>query len=144
MILDNLTNRGATPALVATLAFTEARQRMISENVANWHTPGYKSKHLDTKGFQGALRRALDKKGSDPDARFVVEQTANFGTQAGGHLRVSPTEEPFDNVLFHDRTNASIEKMMADMADNAMAHQAATTILRGYYQGLRKAIRGRI
>ncbi len=144
MLLANLTNRGATPALLNTLAFTQARHKMIAENVANWHTPGYKTKQLDPKPFQQALRRALDAKGGDPNKPFVVRNTRQFGTAKGGYLRVTPSEKPVDNVLFHDRTNASIERMMTDLADNAMVHEAAITLLKGNFDGLRKAIRGRM
>ncbi len=144
MILENLTNRGATPALLNTLTFAEARHRMLAENVANWHTPGFKSKQLDERGFQRALRQALDEKGGDPDAPFVVDLGKQARSGPDGSLRVTPTIEPVDNVLFHDGTNASIERMMSDMARNAMTHQTANTILQGYYDGMRKAIRGRL
>lgn len=144
MLLANLTNRGATPALINMLAFTEARHRMIAENVANWQTPGYKTKQLDVGAFQRELRHALDRKGGDPDKPFIVKSTGQFGTRKDGRLRVSPTDMPVQNVLFHDGTNASIERMMTDLADNAMVHQAASTILKGYYDGMRKAIRGRL
>jgi len=144
MLLENLTNRGATPALINTLVFTEARHRMIAENVANWQTPGFKAKQLDPKAFQRALRTALDEKGGDADKPFVMSATKQFGTVSGGRLRVTPSESPVDNVLFHDGTNASIESLMTDLADNAMVHQAANTILKGYFDGMRKAIRGRL
>lgn len=144
MLLANLTNRGATPALINTLVFTEARHRMIAENVANWQTPGYKTKQLDVGAFQKELRQALNRKGSDPNKPFIIESSSQFGTRKDGRLRVSPTDMPVQNVLFHDGTNASIERMMSDLADNAMVHQAASAILKGYFDGLRKAIRGRV
>ncbi len=144
MILNNLTNRGATPVLVNTLAFAEARHRMLAQNIANWHTPGYKTKQLDVGAFQKALRGALEKKGPDPSKPFVLDGTRQFRTGSGGRLEVSPTTEPGQNLLFHDRTNASIERMMSDLAQNGMTYQAASTILSGYYNGLRKAIRGTV
>lgn len=144
MILENLTNRGATPALVNTLTFAEARQRMLAENIANFGTPGFKTRQLDVHGFQKALRRALSEKGGDPNAPFVVESSDQVRSRADGSLSVTPSTRPVQNVLFHDRTNASIERLMSDMAQNAMTHQAATTILQGYYDGMRKAIRGRL
>lgn len=143
MYLENLTNRGAAPALLNTLTFTEARHRMIAANVANWQTPGYKAKQLDVKSFQAALRRALDEKGGDAEKAFVVASTSQFGTETSGHLRVTPTERPVGNLLFHDGTNVSIDQLMTDLADNAMVHQAAATLLKGYFDGMRKAIRGR-
>lgn len=143
MILDNLTNRGATPALIATSTFSETRLRTLSENIANWNVPGYKAKQLDTKGFQQALRKALDDKGSD-FKKVLNVRNDQVQTNAGGHLDVKPSEFPSENVLFHDGTNASIENMMTDLADNGMVYEAANTLLRGYFDGMRKAIRGTI
>ena len=59
MFLSNVTDGGPTPALVKTLAFNEARLKMIVENVANLQTPGYRAKQLDPKAFQHALQEAL-------------------------------------------------------------------------------------
>jgi flagellar basal-body rod protein FlgB len=144
MYLANLTNRGAVPALINTLAFAEARHRMLAENIANWQTPEYKAKNLDVKGFQRALRRALDEKGKNASKPFVLADTPQVGTRVNGTLRVTPTRTQPGNVLFHDGTNASIDRMMTDLADNAMTHQAATQMLKGYFDAARKAIRGQL
>jgi len=142
MYVESVTNRGATPALINTLSFAEVRHRVIAENVANWQTPGYKAKQLDARAFQAALRAALDEKGKDANKPFVIGQTEQFGTEEGGWLRVTPTEVPSDNVLFHDGTNASIDRLMTDLADNAMVFEAAAQLLKGNFDGIRKAIRG--
>ena len=142
MLLTNLTNRGATPALENTLSFAESRHRMLAENIANWQTPGYKTKRLDARAFQKALRRALDEKGSDASKPFVISGSNQFRTGPDGRLRVTPQLEPVANILLHDGTNGSIETMMSDLAANGMMYQAASTILKGYYNGLQKAIRG--
>ncbi len=144
MLLENVTNRGAMPALIQTLSYTEARHQMIAENVANWQTPGYKAKQLDERAFQKALRAALNEKGSDPSKRLVVSGHEQFETMEDGGLRVTPTDHPTDQPLFHDGTNASIDRMMSDLADNAMVHQAATTLLKGRFDSLQKAIRGSV
>ena len=144
MILENLTNRGAGPALINTLAFAEARQRMLAENIANWQTPGYKTKQLDVGAFQSALRRALDEKGGDPNKQFVVSGSKQFRSRRGGSLRVTPETRPTHSALFHDGTNLSIEQQMSDLSKNAMMHQMASTILKGYFDGMRKAIRGQV
>ena len=144
MFLASLTEGGATPALVKTLAFNEARLKMISENVANIGTPGYRAKHLDTRKFQQALRGALDARGSDPRKPFAVEVAGQVRTDASGQLQVTPSLLPTDSVLFHDGTNLSIERQMADLAETGLMHQVATDLLRGRFEGLRKAIRGRV
>ena len=144
MLLEDVTNRGATPALVKALAFNEARLRMIAENIANVHTPGYRTKQLDTNAFQRALREALDARGGDPHKPFVLKSPGEVETGRDGLLRVSPTEVPVENVLFHDGTNQSIERQMADLAETGMMHELTTALLSGYFDGARKAIRGTV
>jgi len=144
MFLANLTNRGATPALEATLVFNQSRLGVIAENVANVHTPGYRTKRLDTRAFQRALRDALDTKGSDPSKPLIVESGREVRTDRFGAMRVRPSEQPVDNALHHDGTNASIERQMAALAETGMMHELATTLLKGNYNGLRKAIRGQV
>ena len=144
MFISSLTDRGATPALVATLSYTHSRHKMIAENVANWGNPDYKTKRLDPRVFQEALGRALDARGKDINKPFSLPSTDEFHSDRRGSVQVTPIETPPENILFHDGTNMSIERQMADLAENAMTHEQATTLLRGRYDGLRKAIRGRL
>lgn len=144
MYLSNVTDRGAMPALVKTLAFTETRLKVIAENVANSATPGYRARHLDTGAFQKALRGALDARVRDGSKPFDVRSKREVRTDERGYLQVTPSVEPVENVLSHDGTNLSIERQMADLAETSMTHEMATTILQGYYDGVRKAIRGTV
>jgi flagellar basal-body rod protein FlgB len=132
------------PALVKTLAFNEARLRMIAENVANAHTPGYHAKQLDVMGFQQALGEALEVHRGDPSRSLIVERGREVTTDAKGSLRVTPSEKPADNVLFHDGTNVSIEREMADLAQTGMTHELAAALLRDRMNSLQKAIRGTV
>ena len=142
MFISNLTDRGATPALIHTLTFNEARLKVIAENVANAQTVGYRAKQLDPKTFQAALRSALDERGGDPTRPLTIRDTGQVKTNAAGRLEVTPTDKPVDNLLFHDGTNLSMEREMADLAETGMTHQLVTDLLRGRFDGLRKAIRG--
>jgi flagellar basal-body rod protein FlgB len=144
MFISSVTDRGPVPALVKTLAFNEARLRVIAENVANYDTPGYKAKRLDAKAFQKALRRALAERGDDPRKPLVIADTDQLSTGPDGMLRARPGDQPVENVLFHDRTNVSIERQMADLAETNVVYEQATSLLQNKYNGLRRAIRGRV
>lgn len=143
MFLSDVTNGGAFPMLEKVLAFTEARNKVLAENIANITTPGYRAKQLDARGFQAALREASDKRASN-GGPLEMKGSEQFRTDEGGRLEVTPTLEPAENVLFHDGTNARIEREMADLAENAMMHQAATELMKSYFDGVKKAISGRV
>ena len=134
MFISNITERGATPALINTLAFSEARLKMIAENVANATTPGYRAKQLDPRAFQAAMREALDARGGDPNKAFVIKDNGQVRTDKYGLLQVTPTERPVDNILFHDESNRSVEKLMASMSENTMTHLVATRLLTQQFQ----------
>jgi len=142
MFISSMTDRGATPAMVKMLAFNEVRLKTIAENVANIQTPGYRAKQLDAAAFQRSLREALDARARDPNKPFDVRSGDEVRTDPQGFLRVNPSEKPVDNILFHDGTNSSIEREMADLAETGMTHELFTALLNGRINGLRKAIRG--
>jgi flagellar basal-body rod protein FlgB len=142
MYFTTLTDRGATPALVQSASFQESRLRVIATNLANMSTPNYRAQQLDTKIFQRALRDALDRRGGDIGRPLSLKGGDQVRTDPWGNLRTTPTERPVDNLLFHDGTNQSIEREMADLAETGAAHELATSLLRQKWDGIRRAIRG--
>ena len=142
MFLADLANSGSIPTLEKLVAFTEARQRMLAENIANIDNPDYRAKQLDPKAFQQSLRKALDARKEHSGSELSLEQTSEVRQDAQGRLVVTPSEVPAENVLFHDNTNARIERQMATMAENTMMHQAAVELLRSKFEGLKAAIKG--
>jgi flagellar basal-body rod protein FlgB len=129
---------------VKSLAFDEARLKLIAENVANAETPGYRTKHLNVAAFRASLREALEARRSDPAKPFEVRAGREVRMDTQGNLQVTPTEKPVDHVLFHDGTNVSIERQMADLAETGLMHDLATRLLKERMDGLRKAIRGTV
>ena len=144
MFFVDVVNRESVPALQKMLAFTQARHRMLTENVANVDTPGYQTQHLDARAFQRALREALDTQAKTRSSSFEIRSSDQFRQDRFGRLSVTPTVEPAENILFHDKTNARIERQMAMLAENAMMHQVVTELLHGKFNGLLKAIRGKV
>lgn len=138
-----LIERGAVPVVERMAIFAEARQRVLAENAANVDTPGYRAKQVDTRAFQEALRRAAQSRKSDADP-LVVKDTRDVHVDAAGRMRLTPTIEPAEDAMRHDGTNVRIERLMADVAENAYLHQVSTDLLRGKLGQLMTAIRGRV
>ena len=144
MFFVDVVNQGAIPAMEKMLAFTQARQRMLAENVANADTPFYATKQLDTRAFQEALREALEDRQRGGSGEFRIRGSDQFQQDESGRLVVTPTSEPAENLLFHDQTNASIERQMAMVAENGMTHQTIAELLNNQFQGILAAIRERV
>ena len=127
MFIDQLINTGATPTLERLLRFTEARQNLLSEDVANVSTPNYRQKDLSVAAFQQTLRQRLAA-GTDAANETDGEELAH---DAGG-------------ILFHDGNNRSMEQLMSNGAKNALMHNTVVEILRRQYQTLDMALRERV
>ena len=143
MLFLDVVNSGTVPVLERVLTYTQVRHRMLTENIANLDTPGYKTRQLDVQAFQKALQAATEKR--QPGHKLPqVQGNREFKESSSGRLEITPTLEPAENILFHDRTNARVERQMAMLAENTMMHQIATERLKGRFDELLSAIRGRV
>jgi flagellar basal-body rod protein FlgB len=144
MFFDRVVNSPTIQMLDKMASFTQSRHKVLAENVANVDTPEYATKQLDPGLFQKELRRAVTAAEESPEGKLDLRSTSQFRVNERGLLEVTPETEPAGNILFHDRTNMRIEEQMADMAENAMMNQLTSELLRHKYEGLSKAIRGRL
>jgi flagellar basal-body rod protein FlgB len=129
MYLDRLLNQGNEPVLEKWLEFTDARQRLLGEDVANSSTPGFVQKDLSLDQFQLLL------------AKKVKEQ----GTAAPGSVQFEDIsmdiQHPRKGILFHDGNNRSMEQLMSDQAKNALMHSLAVELLRDQYSMMETALK---
>ena len=128
MFVDRLLNQDSTPVLEEMLRFTESRQSLLAEDIVNVSTPNYRQKDLSLDEFQTHLR----------------EKTAEQAEAPAGEVNFNDisldTQNPTDNILFHDGNNRSIEKLMTDQAKNALMHNVAAELLRQQYQVMNEAL----
>lgn len=143
MWLDRLLTNRTTHALELAARFAEHRQQILAENVANIDTPDYHSRRLDPEAFQSSLREALDRSSQAGSKRLDLRGNAQFTTLPNGQPQVRAVKEPAPNVLFHDGTNARVDELMSDVSKNSLYYQMASNLLRGRFDGLMAAIRGR-
>jgi flagellar basal-body rod protein FlgB len=111
-------------AMESALKFREMRQEIISSNVANAETPGYKAKRLD---FEAALARALDVDGQMP---MNVADDNHFNVGGGGFNNLEPEiiEDP-NGVVSDDGNTVDREKEMALMAENKVMYDALVQLV---------------
>lgn len=111
-------------ALAASLNFRQMRQELISSNVANAETPGYKAKRLD---FEDALARALD---IDEKQSMNKNDKEHFNVGGGGFNNLQPEvyEDP-NGVTNEDGNTVDREQEMAKMAENRIMYDASIQLL---------------
>ena len=145
-MIAELTQHGAAPALERLVQFTEARQGVLAHSIANLSTPHFRPSDLPVDEFQRKLGEALDRRRADRSLRpGPLQLRGGGGAIRFGRDRIEAEPVPRDqNVLFHDRNNRDLDRLMQDLAENQMAHGFAITMLRKQFSSLELAIRERI
>lgn len=143
-MFSDLANSGAMPALERMLRFTAARQKLITHNIANLDTPDFVPLDVSPKSFQAALRKAVEARRSEGrQGDLPAIASPEVQELASGELLLRPGT-PSGNVLYHDRNNRDLEKMMQDLAENGLAFRAASDLIRREMDILRVAISQRV
>ena len=139
-MIDQLISNPQIKMLEQTLNFTEQRHQLILGNIANISTPGYVQKDVSVQDFQRAMQAAVEQRQRTGNNSSSPEDTATVAFEPDGSNVALKPQPVVRNTPFHDRGVRSIEDLMGQMADNAMAHNTVAQLLKGRYDMLAKAI----
>lgn len=117
-------NTKTLQALSAALKFREMRQEIISSNIANAETPGYKAKKFD---FEEALARALD---VDGQMNMNVADGQHFNVGNGGFNNLQPEiyDDP-NGVVSEDGNTVDREAEMVKMTENKIMYDTLVQLM---------------
>lgn len=128
-----LFDKMAIPRLQTVLDLAASRQKLLTDNVANAETPGYRRKDID---FRGELNAALS--GARPSGLRVTNDK-HIGAEPGVH---TPKIEQ-EKIPAGQNFGVDIDKEMAAVAENQLEFNVAAKLVRDKFEALRKVIRGR-
>jgi flagellar basal-body rod protein FlgB len=117
--------------LRARLSQLSERQRLISENIANASTPGYRPRDLDTSAFERMLASA----GNDASGGLQMVRTSATHMMPGGAMgptQANVTAVP-DSETTIDGNAVVLEDQMAKASDTRMQFDTAIAL---YQKGL--------
>jgi flagellar basal-body rod protein FlgB len=120
-------------ALNTSLNLRLANQNVISGNIANADTPGYKAKKVE---FESALRDALGVGDQLPAAKTNIK---HINHQASGAVEPAIYEDP-NGVESLDGNTVDRAAEMSMMAENQILYDAATEMLKKKLGMLKYAI----
>ena len=123
-----------TAALNSAIQFRQLRQDVISTNIANAETPGFKAKKMD---FEEALARAVD---IDGKSKMMVDHNDHYMVGSGSVSRVTP--DVYDNPegqTNNDGNNVDLEREMAQLGENSIIYKTAIQLINKKLAALRYA-----
>lgn len=142
MLISDLANSDAIPSLELTMKFAGGRQRLIAHNIANLSTPDFQPVDVDPSHFAARLRSAVERRRQATGSQrgeLHMENSDQIAVDRAGRLKLTPAT-PSGNILFHDRNNRDVEKLMQANAENVGVFRVAAELLRSRYEVLRSAI----
>ena len=123
MTIDNI---GLFQALGSKMDYLNQRQRVISQNIANTDTPGYRPKDLKEVDFSKVLDKVTESKGSN-----VHLETTNDGHMPpGGGINMADPKKQKQTYEVAPAGNAVImEEQLINSGETVMDYNLMTNLL---------------
>ncbi len=140
-MIDGLHASTSLPALERSLQYMSARHRLLTSNLANIETPGFRPMDVSPQAFQAALRDAIEDGRREKGGSIVFDDSAPVAfTEEGTVLKPEVLAE---NIMFHDGNDRSMERIMQKLTENVYTFRMASQMLRNQFESLNMAIRER-
>ena len=124
-------------AFERSLDYRSMRHNIVTTNIANADTPGFKAKDVR---FESVLQRALEK-----DRGITLAKTHVNHLEGGGRVDILTTAEPDivkteSPIASFDGNTVSVDTEMYKLTENSLLYQSETDVLARLYSGLRYAV----
>jgi len=139
-MINGLFTASTLPVLSQIVNFAQARHDLLAGNVANMDTPGYQVRDLSLTNFQETLREAIAQR-DHPQKIFSVAGEA-IGARESSPMKA--VEESLKSILYHDKSDVSLEGQVAELSKNQMMHDMAVTLLKAQFDLLGAAVSERV
>ncbi|MBT2665815.1 flagellar basal body rod protein FlgB [Bacillus sp. ISL-4] len=115
------------------LNYSNVKQKVISQNIANSDTPNYKAKEVNkTQSFKAELESSLESYRTD-------ERHFTFRSEGSPASQIVMQK----NVRYNNNGNSvDVDKEMTELAAIQIYYNAVTDRLSGKFQSLQNVIRG--
>jgi flagellar basal-body rod protein FlgB len=146
MLIQDLENSGSLPVLSKMLQFSAQRQRLLAHNIANMETPDFRPLDVSVSDFRKNLAKAVDGRRAQTGGMqgdLQIEDSREVTNSPDGTVTLHP-RTPSGNILYHDRNNRDLERMMQDLAENGLAYKTTVDLMRRENDLLRSAIAQRV
>lgn len=133
-MLDSILSSAPASILEKALSSSALRQKVISNNIANVNTPGFKK---STVPFEDRLQAAI----SQTQLPLVqTHQNHLAAGRSGGSMAPSVVVDNTTSMRV-DGNNVDIDKEMASLAKNSIYYSAVAQQMNKYYGILKSAIK---
>jgi len=128
MNLQSLITDNITELLFKIIEFTQTRQKILTQNINNIHTPGFAPKDLEVDEFSYLLNNAIDE--HIANQRLVLCDTENIKFGTSGSFEVKPITDEYARELLEENQDEYIELQINKLLENSLNQRIAAELLR--------------
>jgi flagellar basal-body rod protein FlgB len=115
-----------------------ARHEILSANIANADTPGYRARDLDFKSVMDVALNLENVPAADHEPRLETLSSSSLDLRSALYVPEYPETGHGEDRL--DGNSVSLDRQMVLLTENALAYEAALTLLSRKLAGLRYVI----
>ena len=122
-VTDNITE-----LLVKIIEFTDTRQKILTQNINNIHSPGFVPKDLVVDEFSVVLNDAIDE--HIQNQRLVLRDTENIKFGISGSFKVKPVVDKYAKELLEENGDKYLELQINKLLENSLNQRVAAKLLK--------------
>lgn len=128
MDLMPLVTDNVTEILTKIVEFSQARQKVLIQNIMNLDYPQFVPKELEVREFSSLVNDAIDE--HVRSRRLVLRDTANIKFGAGGSFEVTPVVDEQCHKLLAEDQQQYIERQISKLWENSLNQKVAAEMLK--------------
>ena len=128
MNLTSLLTDNISEILIKIIEFTQARQKILAQNITNLHTPGFVPQKLEVDEFSDLLNNAIDE--HIRTQRLVFRDTENIKFTFNSSFMVKPVADETSKELLEENRDEYIELQTNMLLENSLNQKVAAELLR--------------
>jgi flagellar basal body rod protein FlgB len=128
MNLTPLLTDNITEILIMIIEFTQARQKVLTHNITNLHSPGFTPKELEVGQFSEMLNNAVEE--HSRTTRLVLCDTENIKFGLNSDFDARPVDDLSSRELLRQNPEEYIELQINKLRENSLNQTVAAELLR--------------
>ena len=128
MNLTSLITDNISDILIKIIEFTQARQKILTQNIINLHMPGFVPQELGVDEFSNLLNHAIDE--HIRTQRLVFYDTENIKFGSCGDIEVVPYADETSKILLNENQCEYIDHQINKLWENSLNQKFAAELLR--------------
>ena len=124
MKLSSLITDNITELLVKIIEFTQTRQKILTQNINNIHSPGFVPKDVEVDEFSEFLNNAIDE--HTRSRRLLLRDTGSIKFGISGSFEVKPIIDKYAKELLEENQDKYLELQINKLSENSLNQRVAS------------------